>query len=425
MKTGYLKYALAAVVATASTPILANGLALNEQSASTAGTAYAGRASSALDASTIYGNPAGMSRLERPQVTAGAAVIVADTDISETSRNTAAGSTDGDMVPTSVIPFGYYAHPLNDKLALGIGLYAPFGAETDYEDSFAGRAHGLQSKIQVITLQPTISYAITDRVSVGAGITFNRIDGKLTSAPSLPVLVGGDEFNVDVEGDDESIGFNLGVLVAITDNLDWGITYHSKLDFELSGETEVSGMAGPGPIGSLNGTYDGRLSITMPESVDTSLTYRMDQWTFFAGVTWTRWSRLEGITIHNDGVPQLPGLLGGISDAIATSKSALNWEDTWSYAVGTSYQLNPEWILRAGYAFDESPTNDEHRTVRIPVSDRNILTVGAGWTPTPNLTIDMAYAYIMEDEGLVEKETFSADYENTAHAFSAQMTYRF
>src|SRR5699024_2536378 len=74
---------LAALLAAASFQLSANGLALNEQSASGAGTAYAGRASSALDASTIYGNPAGLSRLSRMQISAGTAAIFADTDISD------------------------------------------------------------------------------------------------------------------------------------------------------------------------------------------------------------------------------------------------------------------------------------------------------------------------------------------------------
>ena len=62
---------LAAAIAAASSQTLANGLALNEQSASSAGSAYAGRASSAANASTLYGNPAGMSRLKRAEISVG------------------------------------------------------------------------------------------------------------------------------------------------------------------------------------------------------------------------------------------------------------------------------------------------------------------------------------------------------------------
>ncbi|MEK1843481.1 MAG: outer membrane protein transport protein, partial [Pseudomonas sp.] len=54
----WIKVTSAMALLSASSIAGANGIALNEQSASSAGTAYAGRSSSALDASTIYGNPA-------------------------------------------------------------------------------------------------------------------------------------------------------------------------------------------------------------------------------------------------------------------------------------------------------------------------------------------------------------------------------
>ena len=123
------KAVLAAAIA-ASTQALATGLALNEQSASSAGSAYAGRASSAANASTLFGNPAGMSRLERAEVSGGLAFIDASTDISDAEGQLApglpvSGTNDGDMVPFSTIPFGYYVTPISDKLHAGIGVYAP------------------------------------------------------------------------------------------------------------------------------------------------------------------------------------------------------------------------------------------------------------------------------------------------------------
>ncbi|WP_197468337.1 OmpP1/FadL family transporter, partial [Alcanivorax sp. HI0083] len=220
------KAVLAAAIAAASTQVMANGLALNEQSASSAGSAYAGRASTAINASTLYGNPAGMSRLDRAEVSGGLAFIDASTDISN-AQGTLPGTNDGDMVPFSTVPFAYYVTPLNDKWHAGIGLYAPFGVESDYEDGWQGRYNGLKSMVQVVTIQPTVSYAFNDRISVGFGPTFSRIDGELTS--NLPGVAFGSATDpkVEIEGDDETVGFNAGALFSLTETLDWGITYHS------------------------------------------------------------------------------------------------------------------------------------------------------------------------------------------------------
>lgn len=422
------KAVLAAAIAAASTQVLANGLALNEQSASSAGSAYAGRASTAANASTLFGNPAGMSRLERAEVSGGLAFIDASTDISDAEGQLApglpvSGTNDGDMVPFSTIPFGYYVTPISDKLHAGIGVYAPFGVESDYENGWQGRYEGVTSMVQVVTIQPTVSYAFNDRVSVGFGPTINHISGELTSnvpaAAFNPALAAMSDADVEIEGDDIAYGYNLGVLFGITDRLDWGLTYHSKVDYSLEGDTTISGT--PAPVApAIDGKYDAELDITMPESVDTSFSFQAtDALALYAGATFTRWSRLEGIEVENSGVNAM------FQSSFGTITEELEWEDTWSFAVGGAYQLNPKWVIRAGYAFDESPTNDQHRTVRIPVSDRDIYTLGAGWNVSDDLTLDAAYAYIDEEKGEINQDTYSADFENSAHGLALQATYRF
>lgn len=92
MKKVMLKTSLGVAVALASSQLLAAGFALNEQSISGMGTGFAGRSSSAEDASTVYGNPAGMSRLKREQFTVGGAAVIAKTDISGPGSNFGGGN---------------------------------------------------------------------------------------------------------------------------------------------------------------------------------------------------------------------------------------------------------------------------------------------------------------------------------------------
>ena len=422
MKNLWLKTSLALAVSAISTHSLGNGIAINEQSVSGMGTSFAGRASSATDASVLYGNPAGLSKLDRAQVTGGLAVIDAKVDIDDTSDETA----DGDMVPFAAVPFGYYASPIDDKWSWGLGFYVPYALVSDYEKSFGGRYKGLTSKVEVVTLQPTLSYKINDRVSVGFGPTINKIKGTLINRLDNSAVGGTGEAKLGIKGDDVGYGFNAGVMVDVTDQLTWGLTYHSKVDYTLEGRTKVSG--GTGLVGLFNGRYDATLDFTTPESVDTSFAYQLDdKWTLFAGATWTRWSRLEAITVENEGTPL--NLLGEVSEE-------LKWHDTWSYAIGASYQLTPQWVLRTGLALDPSPAENAHRTVRIPVGNRKVFSVGAGWSPSDDLTIDVAYSYLKEDPAKVNQEAtelagvdiapgYSAEYNNSAHGLGVQATYRF
>ncbi|MBV4459537.1 outer membrane protein transport protein [Pseudomonas sp. COR58] len=423
MKKVMLKTTLSLAVSLASTQLFASGFAINEHSISGMGTGYAGRSSSADDASTVYGNPAGMSRIKREQVTGGVAFLDASTDISHGSSSPNGGSNKGDMVPFTSVPMGYYVKPIDEHWAFGLGMYVPFGLITDYENGFAGRYFGSKSKVQVITLQPTVSYAFNDKVSIGFGPTINRIDGSLES--NLSITQAAPDGKVKIKGDDTALGYNIGVLVQATDSTRVGLTYHSKVDYKLEGDTKVNyGVLGAIGLGASQ-KYDASLKITTPESADLSVTQAInDQWNVYAGTTWTRWSQLEKITVKNSGVqPLLAGQFGEITEE-------QNWHDTWAYAIGTSYQLNKEWVLRTGLTFDQAPTNNVDRSPRIPTGDRTIFSIGAGWSPTDDLTIDVAYSYLKEETVKINNsndrgQSYSSKYDNSANGFGIGATYRF
>jgi len=423
MKKVMLKTTLSLAVALASTQIFASGFALNEQSISGMGTGFAGRSSSADDASTVFGNPAGMSRIKRQEVTGGIAAIDASTDIKD-AQGAHPGTNKGDMVPFTAVPMGYYVKPIDDHWAFGLGVYAPFGLITDYENGFQGAGFGSKSEVKVVTFQPTVSYAFNDKVSIGFGPTINRIGGTLES--DVPLF--GDT-HVKIKGDDVALGYNFGVLVQATDTTRVGLTYHSKVKYKIEGHTDISAGANSPSAFLKSNRYDASLKIETPESVDFSVTQQLtDAWTLYAGSTWTRWSRLKDITVNNDGVTAAQG--GALSPALfGTITEEQNWHDTWAYAIGTSYQLNKQWVLRTGLSFDQSPTNNTDRSPRIPTGDRTIFSLGAGYNVTDDLTIDVAYSYLKEESVKVDHsnlvDSYSAKYENSANGFGVGATYRF
>ncbi|EJM59713.1 MULTISPECIES: OmpP1/FadL family transporter [unclassified Pseudomonas] len=423
MKKVMLKTTLSLAVALASTQIFASGFALNEQSISGMGTGFAGRSSSADDASTVFGNPAGMSRIKRQEVTGGIAAIDASSDIKD-AQGAHPGTNKGDMVPFTAVPMGYYVKPIDDHWAFGLGVYAPFGLITDYENGFQGAGFGSKSEVKVVTFQPTVSYAFNDKVSIGFGPTINRIGGTLES--DVPLF--GDT-HVKIKGDDVALGYNFGVLVQATDTTRVGLTYHSKVKYKIEGHTDITAGANSPSAFLKSNRYDASLKIETPESVDFSVTQQLtDAWTLYAGSTWTRWSRLKDITVNNDGVTAAQG--GALSPALfGTITEEQNWHNTWAYAIGTSYQLNKQWVLRTGLSFDQSPTNNTDRSPRIPTGDRTIFSLGAGYNVTDDLTIDVAYSYLKEEAVKVNHsnlvDSYSAKYENSANGFGVGATYRF
>src|SRR5699024_7078160 len=462
--------ALGAAVLFASQGALAAGLTLNEQSASAMGTAYAGRSSSALDASTVFGNPAGMSRLDRMQVSGGLAFIDAHTNIkngtttymgmdADTAFGAAGltranqGSTNkGDMLPFISIPFGYFVTHIDYAWHFGVGIYAPVVVKSKFEDTFAGRYQGRKTEVTMVTFQPTLSYKFNDMLSLGVGATVNYIDGTLSSNslapnPFAPGQLG--DVLYTAKGDDTAFGANVGVLFQPYDNTTFGLTYRSHTRFKLSGDAKLEGHPLDSEQGSqiaeqmgLNPKYKGsaKLRFTAPESIDLSFTHKFDeQWTLYAGAVWTRWSRLDTINIDDNlripvTVPGQP--IPNLTDLDPTEE--VKYKYTCAYSIGGSYQVIPEWVLRAGFALDTSAASTENRSVRTPIAERKAITIGAGWNATPNLTIDAAYGYLWESTARVRqgdkdaftntdapRSFFSGHFKNKIHGLSGQVTYRF
>ena len=171
----------------------AGGFALVEHGASGMGNAYAGAAAVAHDSSTIWFNPAGMSELEGREIAVGLHVLATDTDWADrgTSLNAALpGAAAGAAVPgdefsggtTSVLPNFYYTAPIDERWSYGIGVGAPYGSSTEYDDGWKGRYGSLESGIQVLDINPAFSYRVNEKVRLGGGISVQRLSANLTSA---------------------------------------------------------------------------------------------------------------------------------------------------------------------------------------------------------------------------------------------------
>ncbi|HBP41820.1 MAG: OmpP1/FadL family transporter [Vreelandella alkaliphila] len=448
MHNKFKKLTLAAAVASVAfaSQAQAGGYQINEQSVSGQGYGHAGRSSNVHDATIVYGNPAGMSFLDRAQITVGGTFLNVNSDISNvrasqsspaflqatggaTDTLPVAGSNDGDMVPGTLVPFAFYAHPVNEQLAFGFGVYAPFGSQTEYENDFQGRNQGNYTEVKVMTAQPTVSYRFNEQWSVGAGLTYNRVEGELRRQVPVATPMGLSEVDSRVEGDDEAWGYNLGIIYQPAPETTLGLTYRSKVDFNLEGSfaanSPVLDQLGVGTV-----TDTAALDLTTPETVNFSLTQQMsDKLKLMFGVSWARWSRFDQI------------LVTGTERGEITNEQQ-NYSNAWAFSTGGEYQLTPTLALRAGVALDFTPTQDATRSVRIPSDDRRIFSIGAGWSPTPDLTLDVAYSYLTERSTQVDQtktdsftvagqqtppitSNYSADYKNEAHGFGAQLTYRF
>ena len=87
------------------------------------------------------------------------------------------------------------------------------------------------------------------------------------------------------------------------------------------------------------------------------------------------------------------------------------WENTWQFNVGAIWQAAPEWQLKAGYAYDESPVGD-YVTARIPSNDRHWLALGTQWKDAQNgWTVDASVGTLIFD-GDAKVNEYNYDHDN-------------
>lgn len=420
--------AFAAVAWSAAESAGAAGFALAEQSASGMGNAFAGAAASAQDASTVFFNPAGMALLPGPQVVvAGHAVDVKAKFSNGGSSLPAAGggalpvgATNPDAGDMLFIPNAYFALPIGERLAFGIGLNAPFGVKTDYDDPWIGRFQGINSELTTLNVNPAISYKVAENFVIGVGVNYQQADAKLTQAVILGPATEG---RSKVEADGSAWGWNAGMLFMLADDMRIGVSYRSQLDYTLEGSTTVTTLAGA-VIPPAGGPTS--IDVTFPDAASLSVVQQYgSQWELLGDVTWTRWSAV--------------GTLVAVDTTNGAPRDVLDFHfrNSWRVSLGANYYHDKHWTLRGGVAWDQSPVTDGFRTVRLPDADRFWLAVGARWKSTSGLFVDLGYAHLFVDDANIDfshsqlpvspttTSVVRGSYDDSADILSLQIGYTF
>ena len=373
-------FALAILIAAYAGPCEAAGFLIRETEAEAVGLSYAGNGSKADSAATAFANPAGLTQLHSVQLEAGAAAIVPD--ITFNGRATAAGqllagNNGGDSGRVAGIPDVYAAIPVTDDLALGIALTIPFGNSTQYDQNWYGRYLATKAIAASYDINPSIAYAITPNISVGAGISVQYLKLDLTSAIDQSLILGApvpdatNRFNAH----DWAVGFNVGALIIIDSDSRLGFTFRSGVDHDIKGTLNFSG-ASPF-LGLMNGPA--HASLSLPDQIGASFTTALsDDLQLFGDVQLSRWSTFKTVSIDSANAPIV---------------NQENFRDSWMLSLGAKYRFSPSWSATAGIAWDQTPVTSGFRSVVLPDTDRHLLGLGAEWMATDHIEIDGAFEH--------------------------------
>lgn len=427
--TGRVAPWLACAVLGLPATALAAGFAITEENATGLGAAYSDIATGNGNASGTYYNPATMSALQGTQLSVGMIYIDPRFQLHNGQSmvggvNITSGGNGGDAGVTALVPNLFITQQLNARTHIGLGISVPYGLATNYDSGWLGRYHAIKSQVQVINLNPALSVDATPALSLGVGFDIQYADANLSSAVDSGSLCYGAaqqklvtlstcqlygltpgnaavDGKARVKGKDWALGWNAGLLWRPAPSTRIGLTYRSAVDHKLKGSVTYSNiptlLAGNAELTDTSA----RASLNLPATASVGLSHAFTpRWTMTASLLWTQWSRFRDLRVTKS---------NGAPDIVTTE----DWKDTLRYAVGASYRQTRRLTWRAGLAYDPTPVaNAQHRTARLPDSNRTWLSVGLGYRVTKRGTVDLGYAHIWFDNVNIDNTT-EGSYRNT------------
>jgi long-chain fatty acid transport protein len=360
----------------------ASGFMVRENSAESLATVYAGNGSRADEPATVFNNPAGMSWLQGTQFELGSAVVVPSMKFNggaSIAGTPIASDNSREIGQVSLIPHFYGVFDINDRWKAGIAITVPFGNTVDYAEDWPGRYVNIRTAALSADINPSISFRLTDRVSVGAGVSLQYLKLSLSSAIAQFLILGPGTADGGflLRADDWAWGYNFGILVEPVDGTRVGLTYRSGTSHTLKGSLTFS--AATSPLLGLS-SAPASAPIDLPATIGGSVTQQVTpNLSLSSDVQFTQWNVFKQVAVQ---APPNP-----------TFTFTENYRDSWMISVGGVYRLNDTWTMRAGLGWDESPVTDAFRDTGVPDKDRYMIGLGAGYKLSDTSSLDVGYAH--------------------------------
>jgi long-chain fatty acid transport protein len=399
------------------------------------------------DPSAIYFNPAGLMQLQ------GTNMMIGGTYVYE-KGGTFTGTTPVDNVFANksetqktlhfIIPNGYVTH--TDKargIAYGIGVFAPFGLGQEYSSVSTSIFRNQITKIdlQTVVVNPTIAFEIDEVLSIGFGIDYMYGMATLAKTPWSPAL-GGNLYNLELEGDGDAWGYNFGLLLAPSKEVKIGFNYRSPFHLEIKeGDVDIANINStvpfvPNPVpppaaftaaqvfGGTSYATKGSTTIEIPATATLGISYTKNRLTVEVDADMTFWSSYKSLNIDiQNNNPLLPD-----------SFSQKNWTNEVALYVGGEYRVTDPLALRLGFRYDPTPVPAATMGPELPDADKMYYCAGAGYKLS-NWIFDVSYMYVDKQDRTVNNQTtppppsvgtgFNGTWSGDAHLVSLDVGYKF
>lgn len=404
----------------------AAGYYVDEQSALRLGDAFSGGAASASDASAAYYGPASMM-LVRDEVAINVSAISASSTFKGTSTtlgNTAVSGSQAKTSTTDIIPTLYFVKRLDEKLAIGGFINAPYATGTEFGKKSVARYQAADSEITGIDIGFSMAFRVHEKVSVGGSLIAQYLKAKTGVAVDTQAAcigaeaageapagscagmfgfdatkLGSDTYDgyFEMEGHNMVMGFQLGALVELTPDSRIGLNYRSEMEHSLTGTATVKfpndpssqGFSNAAGLMPANGKAAGRVDMTTPEVFNLSYFHQLGDISLQADLSYTDWRSFQELKIES----RDPAV-----QKLTSSPNVQNWRESYRAAAGASYKINEEFTVRGGMAYDLTPNRDRAATIDFPFGNYKALSLGGTYNINKDISVDAGLQHTLKQE---------------------------
>ena len=320
-----------------------------------------GMTGSATDATTAFYSPAGLTRLEQPELVMQTMLAYTSAKFRIDSATTPGGSAEKEH-SLLVVPGLFYSRPLRDRISMGLSFNAAGGIGNDYGGGWSGRYISENASLALVAASSAVAFQVTDGLSLAVGPYAIFVDSE-SRVRVNNVAPGAAEGSVELEESGVDVGYTLGAMYQFTDAVRMGLVYRSELKPDLDG-TPTFDNVNPvlrEALAALNllGT-EIDVDFKVPQQVQLGFyTEFADRWSMTGDLMWIDMSEfgVTQITIESDSI----SVEGSFKDMVMAN-------------VGLKYRLGKDRAISVGAMYAESPVDDSERTLTLPF-DR---VIGAG-----------------------------------------------
>lgn len=331
------------------------------------------------DASTIFFNPGGLSRLSGIQAYGSVNIVTPNVKYVQTPTGGYSATTNS----KTTTPFAVYVGgPIKkgSKIGVGVGIYTPFGSSLDWGNSWTGRYVVETISLKSFFIQPTVSYAINDMISVGAGFVYAI--GTVDIDKAIPIQdINGNDGQAKLKGNAHGAGFNLGVQIKATEDLQFGISYRSKVGMKVNDGDATFSVPQSVASNFPNTTFTSKLPL--PEILTVGVGYKFTSDLMVqADVVFAGWKTYDSLSFDF-----------AENKAVQDTHDPRSYKNTLAFRLGAHYQVADEFAVMVGGAYDPTPTRDNLLSPDAVDGNRLTLSCGATYQPLPRLSIMAALNY--------------------------------